>query len=114
MITNMFNQLKWTFENDGHDMTTPLICDLSSGPNKLPRHYWKEVVCSVTIYDHQGGYWQVEGGPDDLNVGHGITDYEYDINIPEPGIIHVYTDCPSGVIMVNGVEMYEMGVATIA
>ena len=116
MITNRFNQFKWTFESgDGHDMTTPLVCDLTTGPNAMPRHWFKEVVCSVTIYDYQGGYWQVEGAlGDETSIGLGTSDYQYDINIPSPGIIHVYTDCPSGIIMVNGVEMYEMGVATVA
>lgn len=114
MISNRFNQFKFTFAaGDGHSITVPLVCDLCSGPNNLPRHYFKDVVCSVTLYDEKGGYWQVEGGTGD-DTGNGTSEYAYDINIPSPGLIHVYTDCPSGIIMINGVEMYDMGVATVA
>jgi len=118
MITNKFNQFKFTFDASiAHSLTVPIICDLTADTGRrgyptFPAHYFSNVVCSVTVWDEEGGYWMVEGGASDMSEpGHGTSDYEWDIKVNAPGIIYVYTNCPLGIIMVNGVELTEMGPA---
>ena len=90
MITNNFNQFKWTFDASvTHSMTRPLVLDHISGGSgrySFPLHYFHDVICSVTVWDESGGYWWVEGGIGDQAAGHGTSDYEYDALVRRMGI----------------------------
>ena len=108
-FSNASNSFKFSFTASiTHDMSHPLVCDCTTNGGSFGSY-----PAFVAIWDVDGDYWFVEGGTADMHTAHGnATDYEFSFKVASPGVLHVYTDCPTGSVLIGGWQYVDMGAAT--
>lgn len=107
-FSNQSNTFKFSFDASvTHSATVPFVCDCTSVGGTFGAY-----PAFVAVWDTDGDYWFVEGGTADMHTGHGNgTDYEWSFKTVSPGVLHVYTDCPAGAVLIGGWQYVDMGSA---